>query len=441
MSDKQLTRRKFIQKSAAAGLALSIPGVAENPAGISEPGAPVRLGFVGVGRRGTGLLRNVLDMEGVSVPAVCDIDTDHLERARRLVEKSGQKKPEGYSRGPEDYRRMVRREDLDAVITATPVKLHTPVMVAAMEAGKYGATEVPAANTVEECWQLVETSERTGMPCMMLENVCYWRNVLMILNMVQQGLFGEVIHCETGYQHDTRYVTFGPKGELLWRAKQRMLGRNGNLYPTHAIGPAAWWLNINRGDRFSYLVSMSSKPAGLNNYIIKKFGPDHPNAGRKFDQGAVNTTLIRTERGRTVTLYYDTCLPRPYDLIFRVQGTEGIYMGTLEKIYLEDRSPEAHTWEDTGAYYREFEHPIWKALGETARNYGHSGGDYMELHQFLQAVRAGGQPPIDVYDAAAWSVISPLSELSVAERSRPVEFPDFTRGKWKDEKPLKFLGI
>jgi len=441
MTDNPLTRRRFIKQSAAAGMALWLPGAAGNLMAATEPGEPVRLGFVGVGSRGTGLLRNVLDMEGVAVPAVCDLDVEHLERAQRLVVKSGQPKPAGYSRGPEDYRRMVERDDLDAVITATPVNLHTPVMVAAMEAEKYGATEVPAADTIEECWQLVETSERTGMPCMMLENVCYWRNVLMVLNMVQQGMFGEIIHCETGYQHDTRYVTFGPKGELLWRARQRKIGRNGNLYPTHAIGPAAWWMNINRGDRFSYLVSMSSKPAGLNNYIIKKFGPDHPNAKRKFAQGAVNATLISTEKGRTVTLYYDTCLPRPYDPILRIQGTEGIYMGTLEKIYLEDRSPEEHTWEDTGEYYSRFEHPMWKTLGETARNYGHSGGDYMELHQFIQAVRTGTRTPIDVYDAAAWSVISPLTERSVAERSTPVDFPDFTRGKWETERPVEFLGI
>jgi len=440
MSDKQLTRRKFIHKSAAAGLALSLPGAAGKLMGAPGTGGPVRLGFVGVGGRGTYLLRTALDIEGVQVNAVCDINEENLERAGRLVEKRGQKKPAGYSRGPEDFRRLVQRGDLDAVINATPMNLHTPVMVAAMEAGKYGATEVPAAVTLEECWQLVETSERTGVHCMMLENYCYFRNVMMVLNMVQQGLFGEIIHCETGYQHDTRYVNFGPKGELLWRARHKM-EHNGNLYPTHAIGPAAWWLNINRGDRFTYLVSMSSKPAGMDTYIIKKFGPDHPNAKREYTIGAVNTTLIRTEKGRTITLYYDTTLPRPFDMIYRIQGTEGIYMGTLDKIYLEDRSPESHTWEDTGAYYREFEHPMWKALGETARGYSHGGGDYMMLNQFLHAVRTKAQPPIDACDAAAWSVISPLSERSVAERSRPVEFPDFTRGRWKDEKPLKFLGL
>ena len=440
MTDNQLTRRRFIGQSAAAGLALSLPGVAGNLAGAKEPVKPVRLGFVGVGGRGTYLLRTALEIGGVEVPAICDITAENLERAGRLVEKRGQKKPAGYSRGPEDFRRMVEREDLDAVINATPMELHTPVMVAAMEAGKYGATEVPAAITLEECWQLVETSERTGRPCMMLENYCYLRNVMMILNMVQQGAFGEVIHCETGYQHDTRYVAFGPEGELLWRAHHK-IDRNGNLYPTHAIGPAAWWMNINRGDRFTYLVSMSSKPAGLDNYIIKKFGPDHPNAKRKYAIGAINTTLIRTENGLTVTLYYDTCLPRPFDMIYRIQGTEGIYMGSMDKIYIEGRSPREHTWEDTEEYYREFEHPIWKALGETARGYSHGGGDYMMLNQFLQAVRTGAQPPIDAYDSATWSVISPLSERSVAEGSRPVEFPDFTRGKWKNQRPVEFLGI
>ncbi|MBN2290276.1 MAG: Gfo/Idh/MocA family oxidoreductase, partial [Candidatus Glassbacteria bacterium] len=410
------------------------------PLTAAEAGRPVRLGFVGVGSRGTYLLRTCLDLGGVEVPAVCDIDAGNLEKAQRLVEKSGLKKPEGYSRGPEDFRRMAGRVDLDVVINATPLELHAPVMMAAMEAGKYGATEVPAATTLDECSQLVETSERTGMPCMMLENYCYFRNVMMVLNMVQQGVFGEVIHCETGYQHDTRYVAFGPEGELLWRARYKM-ERNGNLYPTHAIGPCAWWMDINRGDRFSHLVSMSSKPAGMNEYIIKKFGPDHPSASQQYKIGAVNTTLIRTEKGKTVTLYYDTCLPRPFEMIYRLQGTEGIYMGSTDQIYLESRSPQEHTWEDAGSYYGQYEHPMWKALGETARGYSHGGGDYMMLDQLLRAVRNRVPPPVDVYDSAAWSVIGPLSELSVARGSAPVEFPDFTGGAWKTKRPVGFLGL
>ncbi|MEA2063671.1 MAG: gfo/Idh/MocA family oxidoreductase, partial [Gemmatimonadota bacterium] len=371
-----------------------------------------------------------------------DIKQENLERACRLVERSAGRKPDSYSGGPEDYRRMVERDDLDAVINATPFEFHTPVMLAAMEAGKYGATEVPAARNLEECWQLVETSERTGMPCMMLENYCYRRNVLMALNMVQLGLFGDIVHAETGYQHDCRYVNFGPKGELLWRARYKKT-RNWNLYPTHAMGPVAWWMDINRGDRFEYLVSMSSMDASkaLNNYIIKRFGEDHPNANAKFAVAGINNTMIRTKQGRTVNLYYDSSMPRPFDNIYRLQGTEGIYMGSREKIYLESRSPEEHTWEDATKYRGEFDHPIWKKMGQAARGSGHGGGDYMMLHQFLQAVQKKVQPPIDVYDAAAWSVISDLTMQSVANRSAAVDFPDFTRGKWKTARSVEFLGI
>jgi predicted dehydrogenase len=399
----------------------------------------VRIGIVGAGNRGTGLLRNFLDLPGVAIPAVCDINEANLSRAQGIVEKAGHKRPEGYSRGLEDFRRLAARDDLDAVVTATPWGWHTPVCVAAMKAGKYAATEVPAALTIEECWELVNTSEETGMPCMMLENVCYYRNVLMVLNMIQQGLLGELTHCEGGYQHDVRRGKVLPTGDLKWRGIHS-LKHNANLYPTHPIGPIAWWTNINRGDRFAYLTSMSSKSRGINHYIAKRLGSDHPSAKRKYAQGDVNTTLIRTENGVTVTLYFDTQSPRPYDLILRVQGTEGIYSGTLEKIYVEDRSPERLTWEDTGPYYEQYEHPIWKALGETARNYGHGGGDYIELHQFVRAVRNRTQTPIDVYDAASWSVITPLSEKSVASKSAPVDFPDFTRGKWKKRRKIE-IGV
>ncbi|MCZ2075037.1 MAG: Gfo/Idh/MocA family oxidoreductase [Bryobacterales bacterium] len=377
---------------------------------------PVRLGFVGVGGRGTGLLRVSLALGSVEVPAVCDIDPAALDRAQGIVEKTRGRRPEKYGQGPEDYLRLVAREDLDAVIVATPWPWHARMSVAAMKAGKYVGTEVPAANTVEECWDLVNTSERTGKPCMILENVCYFRNVMAVLNMVREGLLGELTHCEAGYQHDVRSLLKRPDGGLTWRGEEAA-ARNGNQYPTHPIGPVAWWSGINRGNRFTYLTSISSQaPSG-------------------FKLGRVNTSLIQTASGMTVTLYYDIQSPRPYDLIFRVQGTQGIYSGTLEKIYVEGRSPKPHEWEDAGPYYERYEHGLWKALGQEALKHGHGGADYITMHQFVDAVRRRTQTPIDVYDAATWSVIMPLSAKSVEARSAPVEFPDFTRGKWKTRAP------
>src|SRR5690606_5773511 len=209
-------------------------------------------------------------------------------RAQKMVQEAGQSKPKGYSNGPTDYKRLVEQNNLDAVYTATPWELHTPIMVAAMKAGKYGGTEMPACIGLEQAWELVETSEQTGMPCMLMENYCYMQNVQMILNMVNQKAFGELSHCEVGYQHDTRYVSIDAKVELLWRAHDK-LNHNGNRYPTHAIGPAAQWLDVNRGDRLDYLVSMSSRQVGMSHYASKVAGPDHPNAKLDYQLGDVNT--------------------------------------------------------------------------------------------------------------------------------------------------------
>ena len=429
-------RREFLKLAAAAGAAGPLAGAEK----------PVRIGLVGVGNRGTGLLKIFLDVPGVEIPAIGDINEEHLQNAQAIVEKAGHTRPEGYSSGPEDYLRLVARKDLDAVVTATPWELHTPIAVAAMKAGKYAATEVPAAITVDQCWELVHTSEQTGIPCMMLENDCFGRGALMALNLVEQGVLGEIIHCEGGYDHDIRAGLLR-NGQLSWRG-MHALRRNANLYPTHPIGPIAWWTGINRGDRFTYLTSMSSKSRGLSHYAAKHFGSDNINAKRQFADGDVNTSLIMTEKGVTITLNHDTQLPRPYSdsgdtkiplMVQRLQGTEGIFFGSMEKIYIDGRSPN-HKWEDAAAYYEQYDHFLWKALGEAARSSSHGGEDYVELHQFVRAVRNKTQTPVDVYDAATWSVIVALSEQSVAAKSAPVDFPDFTKGKWKNPRPLN-LGL
>jgi len=317
--------------------------------------------------------------------------------------------------------------------------LHTPMAVAAMKAGKYAGVEVPAALSVEHCWDLVNTSEKTGVPCMMLENVCYFRNVLMVLNLIRQGLLGELLHSEVGYQHFVRGSQFIKEGDLTWRGAY-VATKNGNQYPTHAIGPAAWWMNINRGDRFTYLNSMSSRSLTARQIAAQRFGAAHPAAQKTFAQGDVNTTLIRTENGLTVTLYYNTQSPRPYDLILRVQGTGGIYSGTLDKIYVEGKSPNGRNgepaWEDATTYYERYEHPLWKRLASVAANSGHGGADYITLHEFVKAVREKTATPIDVYDSATWSVITPLSMQSVAAKSASVDFPHFTRDKGKTATPV-----
>ena len=427
----ELTRRRFVKAGLGAGLYVAASGYGVSASGCA-PDRPVRIGFVGVGGRGMGMLKVALALEGVEITAVCDIVEEKVLRAQRLVEAAGQPKPKGFT-GPVDYQKLAELDNLDAVYTATPIDLHTPVMLAALRAGKYGGTEMPACTQYDQASELVETSEKTGKPCMLMENYTYMRNVKMILVMNQLGMFGDLTHCECGYQHDARYAGFGPNGEMLWRALGGKI--NNNSYPTHAIGPIAQWLNINRGARFEYLVSMSSRAIGQNYYAAKKFGPDHPAAKMKYAAGDVNTSLIQTSNGITVTLYYDTKNPRPADWIYRIQGTKGIYSGTLNKIYLEDISPKPHEWEAIDKYQEKYDHPLWKKYGAIAESSGHGGGDYLCFRDFTEAIRNGTDTPIDVYDTATWSIITKLTEESVAGKSKPVDFPDYTRGKWQSRKP------
>ena len=437
-------RRDFLKLGATVGAGLVLSGVNFSscsansetaPAAIkADPADPLRIGFVGVGGQGTGHVRNFLRIEGVEIRAVCDIVEEKVARVQQLVQEAGQPKPEGYSRGNTDYLRLCERDDLDLVFTATPWELHVPVCVAAMKAGKHAATEVPAAVTLDECWQLVETSENTRRHCVMMENCCYGRAELMVLKMVRMGLLGEIVHGEAGYLHDLRALKFRDSGEGPWRMPHSEK-RNGNLYPTHGLGPLAECMNINRGDNFDYLVSMSSKSRGLNLYAEKEFGSDHPLAKKKYALGDVNTSLIRTKNGVTIILIHDCDTPRPYSRINLVQGTGGIFQGYPDRIYVEHRS-EPHTWEPLEDYAGEFEHPLWKTECEQARGAGHGGMDYLEDYRLAMALRTGTYPDMDVYDAAAWSAVSELSERSVADRSRPVDFPDFTRGKWKTNSPI-----
>ena len=315
-----------------------------------------------------------------------------------------------------------------------------------MKAGKYTAVEVPAATTIEECWDLVNTSEETGMPCMILENVCYRRDVMAILNMVKQGMFGELIHCHCGYQHDLREVKFNPgvefgpgaNGEAEWRTFQS-INRNGDVYPTHGLGPVANYLDINRGNRFASLTSVATKTRGLHEYIVKTAGEDHPNADIIFKLGDIVTTLIRCNNGETILISHDTNLPRPYSLGFRVQGTKGIWMDDGSQIYIEGIS-QPHAWDPADPFLEKYDHPLWKKYEDQAEGAGHGGMDFFVIHAFIESVKNKVKPPLDVYDAAAWSVVSPLSERSIANGGEPQDFPDFTRGRWMVRKPVFGLG-
>jgi hypothetical protein len=285
---------------------------------------------------------------------------------------------------------------------------------------------------------------------MIMENVCYRRDVIAVLNMVRQGLFGELLHCQGGYQHDLRHVKFndgvqpygggvefGKKGysESEWRT-QHSIDRNGDLYPTHGLGPVSTMLDINRGNRMVYLTSTATQSRGLHNYIVKLGGKSHPNAEVEFKLGDIVTTVIKCANGQTIMLSHDTNSPRPYSLNFRVQGTEGIWMRDNDSIYIEGRSPKEHVWESEEGYMTEYDHPLWKRFEEQASGSGHGGMDFFILRAFIESIKQNVPPPIDVYDAVSLSVICPLSEESISNNSASVEIPDFTRGKWKTNKPI-----
>ena len=407
------------------------------PTGFSAPPLDtVRMAFVGIGLQGGWHVRNFLKIEGVEVKALCDIDESRAREVREWVLESGEAAPDLYTRGETDYRRLCERDDIDLVFTATPWRWHVPVCLEAMKTGKHVAVEVPAAYTVDDCWNLVEVAEKTRRHCVMMENCCYGQREMMILNMVRQGLFGELLHAEGAYIHDLRSIKFSDKNEGLWRL-EHSIDRNGNLYPTHGLGPLAQCFDINRGDQFDFLVSMSSNARGLDLYADEHLNPEDPRR-RHYALGDMNSSLIRTKLGRTILLQHDTTSPRPYSRINLVQGTRGTVTGYPDRIYVEERSAE-HDWETVESYRDEFEHPLWLELAKAAEGAGHGGMDFLEDFRLIQSLRSGTPTDMDVYDAAAWSVVCELTETSVANGSQPVDFPDFTRGSWKKNRPLEIV--
>lgn len=349
------------------------------------------------------------------------------------IAETGRAQPEGYSKNEYVFfQQLMGRDDLDAVIIATPWKWHTPMAVYGMKAGKYAGVEVPAAQTLEDCWQLVNTSQETRVPCMMLENWSFRRDNLAVLNMIRRGLLGEIVHCHCAHSHDCidHWFFDADTGADRWSAEY-LLKRNRDQYPSHQLGPVISWMDIGCGDYFDYLTSTATDGFGINDYFIRKFGPEHPNAKRKYAQGDVVTTVVRTKKGKSLVINYDMQLPRPYDNRWTIQGTRGIYNEQRNSVYLTGQSPQYHQWESFDPYQEKYEHGWWKAIKGEAGQFSHEGTDYLELIHFLKAVRQKTQTPLDVYDAVIMSVTGPLSELSIAQGSAPVKVPDFTRGKWK----------
>ncbi|MFA6112014.1 MAG: Gfo/Idh/MocA family oxidoreductase [Candidatus Latescibacterota bacterium] len=384
----------------------------------------VRIGFIGVGGRGYGQLHEVLAVEGARVTAICDAVEAHAMRARDAVERAGQPTPAVEA----DWRRLCDRDDVDLVYVCSPWDLHVPQAVLAMECGKHAAIEVPAATTLADCWRLVDTSERTRRHAVILENCCYEYAELLVLNMIRAGLLGAITHGEAAYIHDLRSMLLVDEGEGLWRRRPHQ-ERNGNLYPTHGLGPVARYMDVHRGDRFTRLVSMSSCSASLAEYRDSHLDAGDPKRAETYPCGDMNVSLIQTAIGRTVMLQHDVVTPRPYSRINLIQGTRGTFCDYPPRLFLDGQT--GHDWVPLDAFKAEYEHPLWREQGELARKLGgHGGMDFIMNYRLVQLYRRGLPPDIDAYDAAAWSAPGPLSDISVAWGNLPLPFPDFTRGRW-----------
>ena len=446
------TRRDFMKKTTIVGTGIAIAPYLTIGRGLSNPAEKLNIGLIGVGLRGTNHLNNLLQRNDINVTAICDIDERRNVIALDMISKAGHKKPLIFGKNEYDYRNLLEEKEIDAVIISTPWLWHTRMAKDAMLAGKYTGLEVSAANTMEECWDLVNTHEQTGSHLMILENVCYRRDIMAVLNMVRDNVFGELLHFRCGYQHDLRFVKFndgktaygkgvefGEKGisESAWRTQHSLL-RNADVYPTHGVGPIATMCNINRGNRFVSISSMASKGVGLHNYIVKNGGPDHPNAKLKFKQGDIITSMIETAQGETIIVTHDCNSPRPYSLGFRVQGSEGLWEVDGNRIYIEDKAAKSHRWDDATPWLKKYDHPLWKKYGEYATGSGHGGMDFFVLQAFVESAKQNIAPPLDAYDAAAWSAITPLSELSIANNGTAQDFPDFTRGNWVKRQPYNW---
>ena len=446
------SRREFVKSVSASSLGMMV--MPESLLGNIKKSASdlLNIGIIGLGLRGVAHLRNLLLRDDVNIVALCDVDPNRLSLTDQMMREAGRQSPKYFGKNEYDYRNLLDLKEVDAVIIATPWEWHVPMSVDAMKSGKYVGVEVSAATAMDGCWDLVNTHEETGAHLMILENVNYRRDVLAVLNMVRKGIFGELVHFRCGYQHDLREVKFNngkqPYGggvefgekaisEARWRTAYSVT-HNADVYPTHGLGPVAVMADINRGNRFVSVSSYATKAIGLHNHIVKEGGADHPNADVTFKQGHVITSTIRTAREETIIVTHDCNLPRPYSLGFRVQGANGIWEVDGNRIYIEGKSPE-HKWEDAGSWLDAYDHPLWQKYGDYATGSGHGGMDFFVLNAFIEAAKRNVAPSLDVYDAAAWSALTPLSGKSIAAGGTPQEFPDFTRGKWQNRKPLNWL--
>ena len=461
MACSKMTTREFLKGTAWMGVVAAASGCTSGlrrgsggtMAGFAMKPVPrIRVGIIGVGNRGIGAVHRLTMVPGVEVAAVCDNRPEVMPRARNWFDERKLGRPREFG-GDEGWKALCDWDGVDVVYIATPWALHAPMALRALRGGKVALVEVPGAVTVDECWEIVETSESLRLPCMMLENCCYGEMELLGLNLVRKGLLGEIIHGEGGYIHDLRRICTEPPSrdnEAVWRYNEDMVHK-GNRYPTHGLVPIMQAMDINRGDRFDYLVSLESKPANFHEFM-QHVRIEGPQKATDFPQmGDMNVTMIKTALGRSVMVQHDVSSPRPYSRINLISGTKGVFWGLP---HLKPDGSEAfkvafeREFGDRGAHLffddakaeevrRVHAHPMWAQVGEISKKVGgHGGMDFVMDLRWAYCLQNGLPLDMDVYDLAAASCLCELTETSVRSRSRTMDVPDFTRGGWRTAKPL-----
>ena len=471
---KNLNRRKFLKKTSLSGAALaagSLLGNCSNHSNVERKKtskymgdfiAPklekVRVAFIGVGARGTGHAKQIASISGTEIVAISDLYEDLAQRSKKNCVEIGlgerHKDIQLYSGSDQRWKLMLEEVNPDIVFISTNWNNHALMAIEAMKKNAHAFVEVPIATTIEEMWEIVDTSEKTQKHCMMMENVNYGRDELMFLNMCRKGLIGQFLHAEAAYIHSLRFqMEEQERGTGSWRTYHYATGK-GNLYPTHGLGPVAQYMNLSRkDDNFNTLVSYSTPALGRKLYAEKNYTKNHKWNKLEYKNGDLNTSLIKTKVGRTIMVQWDETSPRPYSRHNLIQGTKGTLAGFPTRVAFDkevnkitkisNESIDYHSWiqgEDLEQVYEKYDHPLYKRLGSLAKKMGgHGGMDFMMRYRIIECLRNGLPLDQNVYEGCFWSAVGPLSGNSIAQGGAPQEFPDFTRGSWKMTKPLDII--
>ena len=463
---KNYNRRKFIQTTTMSAAALTVASTLTSCSnsnidpiskgkymgGFSAPKLDtVRIAFIGVGARGSGHLRSLASLEGVEIVAISDLYEDSCKKISKVASEIGKGERHDniaqYWGDENKWKLMLEEIKPDAVFISTNWNNHASMAIKSMESGAHAFVEVPIAVSLKEMWEIVNTSEKTQKHCMMMENVNYGRDELMYLNMCRKGVIGELLHAEAAYIHELRFqMSQEERGTGSWRTHHYANGK-GNLYPTHGLGPVAQYMNLGRtDDSFKSIVSYSSPAKGRDLYAQKNYSVDHKWNKLNYLNGDINTSIIKTNVGRTVMVQWDETSPRPYTRHNLIQGTKGTLAGFPTRIALEGgfegASKDHHSWiqgDQLELLYEKYDHPLYKRLNQETKNSGHGGMDGIMRYRIIECLKNGLALDQNVYEGCFWSAVTPLSGESILEGGMPQQFPDFTRGNWTKTKPLEII--